>query len=88
MIVGTGGRIAGTDGRDIPRFTRRGGSDGGRDLGTAGEWAAHLAKVAAFGSGTLSPRLRTSSTSAVSRRLDPWPGRRCVAIPSPDRTDE
>ena len=42
MIVGTGARIAGTDGRDIPRFTRRGDSDGGRDLETAGEWTAHL----------------------------------------------
>ena len=89
MIVGTGARIAGTDGRDIPRFIAvEARTGGGRDLETAGEWAAHLAKVAAFGSGTLSPRLRTSSTSAVSRRLDPWPADDAVAIPLPDRTDE
>ena len=42
MIVGTGARIAGTDGRDIPRFTRRGGSDRRRDLETPPQSAAHM----------------------------------------------
>ena len=35
MIVGTGARIAGTDGRGIQRFIRHGGSGGGRDSETA-----------------------------------------------------
>ena len=43
MIVGTGARIAGTDGRGILRFIGRGGSDGRCDLKTAGECAAHMA---------------------------------------------
>ena len=85
-IVGTGAMIAGTDGRHILRFIRRGGGDGRRDLETPPESAPHMARSLRW----IRHAVSASANQLYLRRnpaSQPWLRPTMPQRRDPDRTD-